>query len=644
MVSRISNPIIVNTALRNLQISLLNLQESAEIVATGLRIRRPSDDPLGAATVLELRAEITEINRFITNIDRSEAFVNTTEGSLGAMSEILLNLREIAVTGANSVENEVSREAAAGEVDAILAQLIQIANTDFGGRSIFAGFRTETAPFAATGGGVEYRGDDGLIFEEIGPNNVIAINIPGNVVFSTFRGRVVGQGDLDPGISAGPGFDTPLAQLNGGLGVDPGSIVITDGTGASATIDLSAAATIGDVIAAINAAAGVDVTASISETGNSLFITDNTPDPTLPLTITEDPLAVPATTTAADLGIVGSSMEGLLGTDLNPVAVDSTVVAGTLLTDVNFGAGVDQALGTFNITDRDGNTVTVDVSAAVTVGDVVAAINAFTGPGFNVTASIAADGSGIDLTDTVSTGRDQITVAEVGGSTADDLGLLGTGFGGTLQGARLDPTGVASTPISLLARGAGLSLGTIRIQNGELSASIDLSGAITVGNVLAAIERAGVRVDAAVDSTGTRLVITSQIGDTPIVIVSTGGADTAESLGIFAPGIFETVDEVRQALRNDEPARLSQLIGNVDDALAHITSLRTGTGEQSLQMEFARRRLQDIELNFQILRSQIEEADLTIFATQLINNETIYQAALETTLRVISPTIFSFLR
>ncbi len=644
MVSRISNPIIVNTALRNLQVSLLNLQRSQEIVATGLRIRRPSDDPLGASIVLELRAEITEINRFVTNIDRGEAFINTTEGALGAANEVLLNLREIAVTGANSVENTTSREAAAHEVDAILEQLIQIANTDFGGRSIFAGFRTETIPFASMGGVVEYRGDDGLIFEEIGPNNVIPINIPGNIVFSTFSGRVVGQGDLDPDIGAGPAFDTPLAQLNGGLGMQPGGIVITDGTGASATVDLSAAVTIGDVIATINAAAGIDVTASISETGNSLFITDNTPNPALPLTITEDPLAVPATTTAADLGIVGSSLEGLLGSDLNPVAVDSSVVTGTLLADVNFGAGVDQALGTFNIADRNGATVTVDVSAAVTVGDVVAAINAFTGPGFNVSASIASDGSGIDLTDTISAGRDQITVTEVGGSTAADLGLLGTGFGGTLQGARLDPTGVPSTPISLLAGGNGLSLGTIRIQNGELSASIDLSGAVTLGNVLAAIERAGVRVDASLDSTGTRLVITSQIGDTPMVIVSAGGADTAESLGIFAPGIFETVDEIRQALRNDEPARLSQLIGNVDDALGHITNLRTGTGEQSLQMEFARKRLQRIELNFQKLRSQIEEADLTIFATELINNETIYQAALETTLRVIQPSIFSFLR
>jgi len=54
--------------------------------------------------------------------------------------------------------------------------------------------------------------------------------------------------------------------------------------------------------------------------------------------------------------------------------------------------------------------------------------------------------------------------------------------------------------------------------------------------------------------------------------------------------------------------------------------------------------LQDLELNLDILRSRTEEADLTEFAIRLVNQETIYQAALETTISVIRPTIFSFLR
>ncbi len=618
-----------------MQTSLRQLQDTQEILSTGLVIQRPSDDPLGAATALRLRAEIVEINRFVVNNDRAESFVTATDGALSTMNDILNELRGITVTEANGASNEQARRAAALQVDAIMEQLVQSANSDFGGRYIFAGHETETAPFVRVADGVEYRGDDGLILEEIGPGNVIPINIPGNAAFATFIGQVIGDRDLNPDISAGPSFDTPLAQLNGGNGVQPGSIVITDGSGASATVDLTTAATIGDVIAAINGAAGVTVTASVNSDGYGLLITDNSGG-TGQLTIAESG----ATTTAADLGILGSGTGSILGSDLDPIVGGSAVTAGTLLSDVNFGAGVDMATAAFNVTDRDGNTATVSIAGLTNVGQVVTAINA---AGTNVTASIAADGSGIDLTDTVSTGRSQITVTEAGGTTAADLGLLGTGIGSTLQGARLDPAGVPSTPLSLLNGGLGISLGTIRITNGTLTASVDLTGAVTVGNVLAAIERAGVRVDATVDSAGQRLIVQSQTGDTPIIIVSEGDAETAEELGLFAPGMFETAEEIRQALLNNDPERLTQLIGNVDDATSRVIDARASAGQQMVQVDFARSRLQDLELSFETLRSKTEEADLTEFATRLVNQETIYQASLATTVQVLQPTLFSFL-
>jgi flagellin-like hook-associated protein FlgL len=361
------------------------------------------------------------------------------------------------------------------------------------------------------------------MYAEIGPANVMAINIPGNAAFATFSGEVVGDRDLNPDISAGPVYDTPLALLNDGAGVQPGSIVITDGTGASATIDLTGAATIGDVINAINSAAGIDVTASINSDGTGILIDDNTLEPALPLTITEDPSAVPPTTTAADLGILGSSVGLLIGEDLDPAAE-------------------------------------------------------------------------------------------------------------------------ADTPLSLLAGGAGVSLGTIRITNGMLSASVDLTTAQTVDDIIAAIDGAGVNVEASLDSTGTRLVVRSLDGDTPIIIVSEGAGTTAEELGLFAPGLFEIAEEVRQALLNNDAERLSALIANVDDAISQIISARAAAGQKLVQLDFAGSRLSDLELSFQELRSKVEEADLTEYATKLVNQEVLYQAALSTTVQVIQPSLFSFLR
>ena len=151
------------------------------------------------------------------------------------------------------------------------------------------------------------------------------------------------------------------------------------------------------------------------------------------------------------------------------------------------------------------------------------------------------------------------------------------------------------------------------------------------------------RVDASIDSGGTRLVITSQTGDTPIIIVSGDDSTTAEDLGLFSPGLFETAEAIREALLDNDPQRLTQLIENVDDIISRVINARAGTGQQLLQVSFARERLMSLELSYEKLRSETEEADLTEFATQLLNHQTIYQAALETTIRVIQPTLFSFL-
>ena len=81
-------------------------------------------------------------------------------------------------------------------------------------------------------------------------------------------------------------------------------------------------------------------------------------------------------TAAADLGLAGtlSAGETRFGAPVN------FVTAATLLSSLNDGAGVRQSGGVdFTITATDGSTYGVDVGAAKTVGDAIAAINAATG-------------------------------------------------------------------------------------------------------------------------------------------------------------------------------------------------------------------------------------------------------------------------
>lgn len=211
---------------------------------------------------------------------------------------------------------------------------------------------------------------------------------------------------------------TLIEDLAGGEGIDLESgIIITNGP-RRATIDLSTAETLQDVINVINSA-GVFVLARINEAGTGIDVFNQVSGASL--AIGEN-----GGTTAGDLGI-------------------RTFSEATPLDRLNFGRGVTTVEGKddLRITTKDGSTVDVNLDGAVTVGDVIDRINeAAEEAGVGVTASFAETGNGIRLTDATGGGGD-LSVGILNLSTAAvDLGLVQTVTGEEtdLLGADVNPT------------------------------------------------------------------------------------------------------------------------------------------------------------------------------------------------------------
>lgn len=302
------------------------------------------------------------------------------------------------------------------QTDGLTASNMTFANFDLGGGSALdqtaTGTVTLSSAAAFTLGGLhltpagfsagpvnltaQYVGDPREVLMAMNTGQTLPVNIPGSQFLAS---------DLYPDIDR----DTPLASLRLGQGISAGSIQITDRVSNTATIDLSTTLTIGDVIDTISAAAGVNVTAAISSTGDGLMITDDNAVPTRNLTLTE----AGAGTTASELGLTLDRPGALVGAPLTPALTPATPVS--LLYG---GQGV--SLSSLHIAN--GTTeVDVDLSSAGTIGDVLAAINS---SGTNVTARINAAGTALEVRS-----NDPTTVAivtEVGdGTTAADLGVQG---------------------------------------------------------------------------------------------------------------------------------------------------------------------------------------------------------------------------
>lgn len=217
---------------------------------------------------------------------------------------------------------------------------------------------------------------------------------------------------------------TLLSSLNGGKGLgELGQIELTDRSGASATVDLSSAETLDDVISLINAS-GLGITADYNASRNGVRLKDTTGLSASPLVIANGD----GTNTADKLGLAAS----VNGTEVNSGTLNRQVVSEqTLLSSYLAGQGVK--LGAIRITDSNGQSTAVNLSAldAKTIGDVIDAINA---AAVGVEARINDAGDGIALIDTAG-GTGQLKVEEVnGGQTAADLRIKGESTAQTING------------------------------------------------------------------------------------------------------------------------------------------------------------------------------------------------------------------
>ncbi|MCK4873727.1 MAG: flagellar filament capping protein FliD [Phycisphaerales bacterium] len=337
--------------------------------------------------------------------------------------------------------------------------------------------------------------------------------------------------------------DTELAYLNSSTGVDRGSIRIEDSQGNSATIDLSTAVTVSDVIEAINSDSTLEVTATVDD--DHFVITD---DNAGAVTVSD----VYGSSTATSLGIAGSGTGSITGSSVFGLSVNTALsslndATGILITDGADGATYDMqitvggtsaqiALG--ELVDGDGEVVQ---ARAVTIGDVIDRINEELAG--SLTASVSADGKRLELTAT--NPADTITVTEIGSSTtARDLGILGTDTGAITGDALI--AGLNSTLVGSLNGGSGLGAATdITITDragNAFSSALDVSSYVSVDALIVGInaqaQADGVSVTASLNGAGNGLLITDTSGGSGNLQIS---GDAADALGLTADVADTTV-------------------------------------------------------------------------------------------------------
>ncbi|MAC20642.1 MAG: hypothetical protein CMJ23_13405 [Phycisphaerae bacterium] len=285
--------------------------------------------------------------------------------------------------------------------------------------------------------------------------------------------------------------EVPLDSLNGGRGVDRGSIRIQDQAGKEAVIDLSEATSLQEVIDKINSDPEVQVVASFDT--DRIKIVDESGG-TGALSIFNEG----GDQTATDLGIEETVAGGLIyGTEINQLSSgsllssmndgngifmrdagltdfelsvngvdykidlgrqDSPITLDSMLEDLNDGDGIeindDPDRSDFTIVTSTGEEIDIDLGvildedeevdeeAVTTVGELLGRVNSKLVEELGadqVTFAINADGTGFQLVDAMGGGGEPeiVGAGPNGDETALDLGMLRTGSGGLISGSTI---------------------------------------------------------------------------------------------------------------------------------------------------------------------------------------------------------------
>jgi flagellar hook-associated protein 3 FlgL len=197
------------------------LRQQAELartqsrVASGKRVEKPSDDPLAAAQLFDLKRTQLQVEQFNQNSTATSTRLQLEEQALADAGTVLQRVHELIVQANTGTLGSNDRQYIAAELKARTSELQAIANRqDANGDYLFAGYTAHTQPFArGSSGQMSYVGDAGVRQLQVDGAQFLADSNPGGEVF------------MD--VAAGNGvFTTAAAATNTGSGVlDAGSVV-----------------------------------------------------------------------------------------------------------------------------------------------------------------------------------------------------------------------------------------------------------------------------------------------------------------------------------------------------------------------------------------------------------------------------------
>ncbi|MGO8984925.1 MAG: hypothetical protein ACLPHI_20175 [Terriglobales bacterium] len=196
----------------------LEAQQAELQISTGRSVNVPSDNPTAAALLIQDNDQATFTTGVLSSISSVQGQLATASSTLGSFNTSLQQALALGIEAANGTVSPADQEAIVVQLQGIQSQLISLANTTYEGNYIFAGTKTNAAPFVADNSspsGVDYVGNTGVNQVSIGSGYNLAVNLPGSQLFSSAGNDVLlAINNLIGAVQTNSGIETAVNAVN----------------------------------------------------------------------------------------------------------------------------------------------------------------------------------------------------------------------------------------------------------------------------------------------------------------------------------------------------------------------------------------------------------------------------------------------
>jgi flagellin len=576
----VNSNIAALNAQRNVGINNASLGKSLERLSSGLRINRAADDAAGLAIATKFGAQVRGLNQAVRNANNAISLVQTAEGGVNTLTNILQRLRELAVQASSDDNTPSDRQTLTSEATNLISEFTRVANTS----------EFNTMPLL-----------DGAFknkYFQIGANysQLVTFSI------SDARGRSIG-GRAEYSANVGDGV-TGATNANLGAGeikINNYDVAATNAADDQYSVfDMSGAAVIGSTTSALS----VGFTMWINSTAVTLTQMSGVSADLMTASI------VAAINNASITGVTarvvnGSAwvLEATGGTNLK-LAIEHSQ-AGSVLNAIGMSA-TSGMWGSGNaataVTNYNGE------SSAIAKAVAVNAVKSSSGVGAAAQANIATGTSAIGA----------VTLA------AGDVYINGYDIGAVTVTAS-DGTGALVTAINSQSQNTGVSAGTDA--NGKLVLTAADGRNIAVTTKTAAI---GTSLGLSGTATNTTYLYRSTLklyNNSGFTISSaTSVLDLTGSAGTSVSAAKDVSTYNVAALQIDTQSEAQSSILTIDAALNDLNEIRAQIGAVQNRFEFTVKNLEIASENMSASESRIRDADFAFEVATFTRNQVMVQA------------------